>query len=130
LIIVMESAPILVTIHAPPDVHSLEIAAVRDALFEPNQHMRSADRYDVCVGTRSAAIADEPSRPTHADRTVRRPSGLRAAREPNPSNVLATSDYHPAIIHPAVLARHIRTGAVVHDPCQPRACSRPQMLPR
>jgi hypothetical protein len=49
LIIVMESAPMLIAIHAPPDVHSLEIAAVRYALFEANQYMRSGDRYDLCL---------------------------------------------------------------------------------
>jgi hypothetical protein len=60
----MEPAPMLITIHAPPDVHSLENVAVRDALFEANQHMRSAERYDVCVVARSAALANQPSRPT------------------------------------------------------------------
>jgi hypothetical protein len=64
LIIVMESAPMLITIHGLPDVHSQEIAAVRDPLFEANQHMRSGDRYNLCVVARSNAILDQPSRPT------------------------------------------------------------------
>jgi transcriptional regulator GlxA family with amidase domain len=37
----------LVTIYAPEDVHALEIASIRDALFEANQRMRSGDRYEV-----------------------------------------------------------------------------------
>src|SRR6187402_109340 len=37
----------LVTIYAPPDVHMLEIASIRDAFFEANQRMRSNDLYDV-----------------------------------------------------------------------------------
>jgi hypothetical protein len=37
---------------------------LRDPLFEAYQHMRSGDRYDSCVVTRSNAILDQPSRPT------------------------------------------------------------------
>lgn len=36
-----------VTIYAPEDVHALEIASIRDAMFEANQRMRSNDHYDV-----------------------------------------------------------------------------------
>lgn len=39
----------LVIIYAPEDVHALEIASIRDALFEANQHMRSDDRYEVIL---------------------------------------------------------------------------------
>jgi transcriptional regulator GlxA family with amidase domain len=37
----------LVTIYAPENVHALEIASIKDALFEANQRMRSDDRYEV-----------------------------------------------------------------------------------
>lgn len=36
-----------VTIYAPENVHALEIASIRDAMFEANQRMRSNDHYDV-----------------------------------------------------------------------------------
>ncbi|HEY1124701.1 MAG TPA: helix-turn-helix domain-containing protein [Sphingobium sp.] len=36
-----------VTIYAPDNVHALEIASIRDAMFEANQRMRSNDHYDV-----------------------------------------------------------------------------------
>jgi transcriptional regulator GlxA family with amidase domain len=45
----------LVTIYAPEDVHALEIASIRDALFEANQRMRSDDHYEVRLVTERTA---------------------------------------------------------------------------
>ncbi len=39
----------LVIIYAPADVHMLEIASIKDALFEANERMTSPDKYDVRV---------------------------------------------------------------------------------
>lgn len=41
----------LITLFAPPDVHLLEIAGVRDALFEANEKVRSAPPYRVRLVT-------------------------------------------------------------------------------
>lgn len=41
----------LITIYAPSNVHLLEIAGVRDALFEANCKMAAGDRYDVRLVT-------------------------------------------------------------------------------
>jgi len=49
-----EGSTVLVTIYAPPDVHMLEIASIRDAFFEANERMRSSDRYDVRLVTQRA----------------------------------------------------------------------------
>jgi len=39
----------LITIYAPADVHALEIASIRDALFEANQRIHSGNLYEVTL---------------------------------------------------------------------------------
>ncbi|KQX20322.1 MULTISPECIES: GlxA family transcriptional regulator [unclassified Sphingomonas] len=51
----------LITIFAPANVHLLEIAGVRDALFEANCKMRSGEPYRVRLVTEAGTLAESAS---------------------------------------------------------------------
>ncbi|MBV9883504.1 MAG: DJ-1/PfpI family protein [Sphingomonadaceae bacterium] len=74
----------LVSIFAPPDVHLLEIAGVRDALFEANRKLQSGEPYRVRLVSEHGTPMESASGMTFVP-----DAGLREATEPSDTLIVA-----------------------------------------